>query len=444
MSQRQMLIGGVLLDDVLPAPSVFAEPTLSFVNRGDTASMSQVETAYTNIAGLSGTYFTSWFAAVTSAAQNNDQLLECKFRANGVGTVIWPAQARLSTGQNWMTTTGLNLGGINSTSTIETRVVQEDVSPVGSIKAAGHLAIDLNDMGVADQDYFNIFGFTGGVAGNNDVDATTTGNTFDVKSTEDYLVFWNAIHLPDSITYRNLRFHPRIDGEDIVHVRTNDTSPGASRTGRGFSIGMGDPGLSGAVGNNVFTGLSVMPLQKGVRTPSFQASIAEDEAGVQKDMSYQMFAIRKSMFEQASIAKVTTLQQNTSETHLDTDFQVAINSTDKVWIIVSSTYMSSHPNMEVSLHRENAGGGGDIDLIGPIELRGMEGATTGQLLNTDQSCFPLWLAYVDDNPGDVVYTLRLGRNVAGSDLNTINMRDDGKGGFDGYMLALELNLGTDT
>ena len=96
------------------------------------------------------------------------------------------------------------------------------------------------------------------------------------------------------------------------------------------------------------------------------------------------------------------------------------------------------------LHRENAGGGGDIDLIGPIELRGMEGATTGQLLNTDQSCFPLWLAYVDDNPGDVVYTLRLGRNVAGSDLNTINMRDDGKGGFDGYMLALELNLGTDT
>lgn len=444
MSQRQLLTGGVQLRDVLPAPTVFAEPpSLAFVNRGAMASMPQSETAYTNIVGLNDTYFTSWFAAVTSAVQNNDQLLECKFRVNSAVTGVWSNQARLATGQKWMTSMGLNLGGIVSTS-IETRLVQEDASPLGLIKSAGHLAIAESDLGVTDQDYFNIFGFSGAVAGNNDVDVTTTGNTFDVKSTEDYLVFWNAIHQPDGITYRNLRFHPRIDGEDIVHVRTNSTSGGATRTGRGFSIGMGDAWLSGSVGSNVFTGVSIMPLQKGVRTPSFQASIAEDEAAVQKTMAYSMFAIRKSMFEQAKITKITALQQNMSETHLDTDFQVAINSTKKVWVIVSSTYMSAHPNMEVSLHREAAGGGGGVDLIDPIELRGMAGITTGQLLNTDQSCIPLWLAYVDDNPGDVVYTLRLGRGAAGSQLNTINMRDDGTAGFDGYMLALELSFGTDT
>ncbi len=445
MSQRQMLIGGVQLHDVLPAPTLFAEPSsLAFVNRGAMASMPQSEIAYTNIVGLNDTYFTSWFAAVTSAVQNDDQLLECKFRANSGKSALWSNQARLATGQQWMTSMGLNLGGIVSTSTIETRLVQEDASPLGLIKSAGHLAIAESDLGVADQDYFSIFGFSGAVAGNNDVDVTTTGNTFDVKSTEDYLVFWSVIHLPNSITYRNLRFHPRIDGEDIVHVRTNSTSGGATRTGRGFSIGMGDAGLSGSVGSNVFTGVSIMPLQKGVRTPSFQASIAEDEADVQKTMSYSMFAIRKSMFEQAKITKVTALQQNTSETHRDTDFQVAINSSKKVWVIVSSSYMSAHPNMEVSLHRAAGGGGGDVDLIDPIELRGMAGITTGQLLNTDQSCYPLWIAYVDDNPGDVVYTLRLGRNVAGGDLNTINMRDDGTAGFDGYIMALELSFGTDT
>lgn len=443
MSQRQLLTGGVLLNDVLPAPSVFAEPSsLAFVNRGDEASMSQVETAYTNIVGLNDLFFYSWFAAVTSASQSGAQRLECKFRANSGATVTFENAARCPSGQFWMTTMGLNRGAF-STSSMETLVEQEDATPLGGIKASGILAIAFSEMGVENQDWFGIL-YPSGVAGNNDVDSTTTASAIDVQSTEDYLVFWNAIHSPDGITYRNLRFHPRIDGEDISHVRTNSTSGGATRTGRGYSIGMGDAGLSGAVGGNIFTGVSVMPLQKGLRTPSFQASIAEDEAGLQKDMNYSMFVMRKAMFEQSVIAKVTARQQNTSETHLDTDFQVAINSTGKVWIVVSSTYMSAHPNMEVSLHREAAGGGGDVDLIDPIELRGMAGADSGQLLNTDQSCVPLWLSYVDDNPGDVIYTLRLGRGTAGSEVNTINMQDDGTDGVDGYMMALELNLATDT
>jgi hypothetical protein len=443
MSQRQLLTGGVQIHDVLPAPSVFAEPSsLAFVNRDDVGAMSQVEAVYTDIVGLNGLYFYSWFAAVTSASQSGAQKLTCKFRANSGSPVTFSNNARCPSGQFWMTTMGLTRAAF-STSTMETLIEQEDATPIGSIQSSGILAMFLSEMGVTDQDNFGIF-FDPGVAGNNDVDSTTTGLTLDIKSTEDYLVFWNAVHSPDGITYRNLRFHPRIDGEDISHVRSNSTSGGATRTGRGYSIGMGDAGLTGDVGGNIFTGVSVVPLQKGVRTPSFQASIAEDEAALQKDMNYSMFVIRKAMFEQAKIAKVTTRQQNTSETHLDTDFQVAINSTGKVWIVVSSTYMSAHPNMEVSLHREDAGGGGDVDLIDPIELRGMAGADSGQLLNTDQSCVPLWLSYVDDNPGDVIYTLRLGRGTAGSEVNTINMRDDGLDGVDGYMMALELNLATDT
>ena len=443
MSQRQLLIGGVV-KTILPLPTLFAEPTVYFVNRDDTASLAQTEATYINLTGLPlATYFQSWFVATESAVQNNDQKLFAQWEETaGDGLASWPNSARLPSGQSWFTTAGVN--GLNTGTAWSTQLQSEDAAPLGGVLAAGHAAWLANDIGVVLQDWFSMNNFPLTNAGNDDTDNTATSTDIDIQGTEDYLIFWSAVVAPMGTDYRNVRFNPLLDGVDFTGVRTNSTSGGATRTGRGFSVGFGDAGISLGLGAQTYTGVTVAPLEAGLRTPSFKCSTAEDLGGTTTPMFFTMFAIRKAMFEQAEITKVTARQQNTSETHLDTDFEVSINSTKKVMILVSSTYMGSHPNMEVVLKREAAGGGGDVNLIQPIELRATTGATTGQLLNTDQSCYPLWLMYIDDNPGDVVYKLQLGRNVSGSDVNTINMRDDGTDGFNGYIMALELSFGTDT
>lgn len=447
MSQRQLLTGGVGKNNLLPLPTLFSEPTVSFVNRDDSASLAQAEATYVNLTGLTLTnYFQSWFVATESVAQNNDQKLFAQWETTPTsGSPFWPNSARLASGQLWFTTAGVNARHLPVGGGLSTQLQSEDETPLGGVRAAGHVAWPATEIGNQLQDWFAGENFPASSdAGNDDTDNTVSADDIVIKGTEDYLVFWTAISAPTGTTYRNVRFNPLIDGVDITGVRTDSTSGGAVRTGRGFSIGFGDAGISEGLGAQTYTGVAVVPIEAGTRTLSFNCSTAEDLGGTTTPMSFDMFIFRKAIFEQAEITKVTARQQNTSETHLDTDFEVAINSTKKVMVLVSSTYMGSHPNMEVVLKRENAGGGGDVNLIQPIELRATTGVTTGQLLNTDQSTYPLWLMYIDDNPGDVVYKLQLGRNVSGSDLNTINMRDDGTDGFNGYIMALELSFGTDT
>ena len=301
MSQRQLLTGGVNLRDVLPAPSVFAEPSsLSFVNRDDAASTSDTPATYTNITGLPAftTFFFSWFAATTSAVQNGAQEIDvhCENAPGPSGVVEFVHSGRLPSGQEWYTTPGVNF--INSAKTEHlTEISQEDAgAPLGGIRAAFHLAFPVNDIGVSMQDWFQA-GFGLGEAGNNDVDATITASDFDIKSTEEYLILWTITNsAQDSSVFRNIRWNPLIDDVDITNVRTDSTSGGATRTGRGFSVGKGDAGLTGNVGDFTFTGATIQPLQKGLRAPTFKSSIAEDLGGINKFMSPFMFIFRKSIF----------------------------------------------------------------------------------------------------------------------------------------------------
>ena len=439
MSQRQMLIGGVELHNVLPAPTVFAEPSvIYFSNRDDTASMTQTEATYDNIVGMTSgeLHFTMWFAGVFTAASTLQS-----FTAK---SSFFDGDARpASSSRTWRTTMGRVRGLVGVTS-VETLIQQEDASPLGQIRASGLLAFPRGDMGVNNQDYF----FTSSINNNtsfNDTNNLVTTFPIDIKSTEDYIVFWSMAHLGGADYERNFRFTPRIDDEDIVHVRTDSTSGGAARTGRGFSVQKGAVEGGTDVGSSGWSGVAVLPIEKGTRTPGFRAGIWENEAGAGENVANaNMVIIRKAMFEQAEITKVSSKIQNTSESLLDTTLEVAINSTKKVAVIVSSSYMSGQVGgPEVQLWRENAGGGGGVELVQPIELAG-ESNETDAAASTDRDLYPLWMFYVDDNPGDVVYKLRLGRATAGAATNTINVRDDGTDGFDGYIMALELSFGTDT
>lgn len=273
-----------------------------------------------------------------------------------------------------------------------------------------------------------------------------------IQSTEEYIILTGYRVLYDNNNNvaddQSMQWTVEIDGVDMTGVNSGNTTGGAGRPGRGF-------GFSWDSGGVTWQSMSAVAktLPKGTRTFTQVGRREGDTGSISDRLSSLSWIIRRNMFQNSDIKKVSTAVGpfDPDNDWQSTDFEVSITSSNKVLVIFSTSVMRMSSDKMPVFRIVNASDtkvfGGDATTDAFSCYSWNNSYSSADTPSTDADVTPFFLCAVFDNPGTETWKIQYTKRDNGlSNPQEVlwNCRDDGSDGFDGYMMALELVLATDT
>ncbi|MCI0558225.1 MAG: hypothetical protein MN733_06995, partial [Nitrososphaera sp.] len=311
-------------------------------------------------------------------------------------------------------------------------------------------------LGKRNSEWFSVGGSPSSIAFNDgagDSDQTASG-TFTVDhGNEDYLVFFRyRLNSISTTGVRALRVTCKIDGEDIVNVRTDTATLGATRTGRGFQYrDSADAGL------RVRTGpFRVMNLSAGTHTPEWTFNRHESADQGETVDGIAMLGIRTQMLSQFTYDEYDEAIAVTSDTPATAPWSVTITADGTTPIILgfcTSTHVGDDGVVDLTMFRDDtlitedaAGAGAAYAGFSQANYDNIADGSAGTG-DSDNGTYPLTIWWTDTpSAGSHTYTIKYARNSsasAGASGNSIlNCNDNGGSGFVGTLFAFEMKFAT--
>jgi hypothetical protein len=245
-------------------------------------------------------------------------------------------------------------------------------------------------------------------------------------------------------TARTLRYFIEVNGEDLFNVRTNNTTGGANKTGRGFQLHFGLQNF------NQFSACPfvIQNFPAGVLTSQTTANChqAIGSNGSQLDNS-AVTMMRTAAFSQFEYLEDTTAVIVNSDTFQDSAFTVTVDAdgTSSFLLGLSTTVHQYTGQVRFEITRNGTpitNNGTDYPTLGKWDTSAFTDGSNGTG-DTDNDTLPFTMFWADTPPvGSTTYTVRYRRNsgFTGSNNAMFNTRDDGSSGYRGTFFAAELKL----
>ena len=310
-------------------------------------------------------------------------------------------------------------------------------------------------LGKRDLDWF-VIGFSGGRVDyddTGDTDATSAMNAGlsidSSRANDDWLVMWRHRFEKNggfpTGTERTLRGYFQLDGQDLFNIRTNNTTAGANKTGRGFQVHYGLQNFNGTMA----TPFVVQNLSVGEHTGTAVANMHEtiSSNGSQLD-NLALLVLRTAAFKQFESIENTSAVTVTSDTWTDSNFTVTVEAdgVSTFWIGFSTTVHQFEGQVRFRIVRNTSTilttEGTDYPTWGKFATGSFTDGSDG-VGDTDNDTLPFTMFWTDTPPaGTVSYKIQYRRNngFTGANSAMFNTRDDGSDGFRGTLFAAELSL----
>ena len=248
---------------------------------------------------------------------------------------------------------------------------------------------------------------------------------------------------------RVLRWSNELNGEEFTNVRTDTTTGGSTKSGRGYQIHMPL--------NNFWHLYSwqfrVMPLPTGRDlTGSYTTNIWDHttNTGTQSEFDGTGFRIYRPLaFNQFESSESRVAVLSDSDTWADSDFEVTVeaNGTTPFWLGLSTSLHQFEGQTRFRITRDGTPitpEGTDYPTWGQTNQVSFIGGTNG-VGDTDNETLPFTLLWVDTpSAGPTTYKVQYRRNngFTGAHNAIWNSRDDGSDGYIGTFFAAELSFPT--
>jgi hypothetical protein len=249
---------------------------------------------------------------------------------------------------------------------------------------------------------------------------------------------------------RVLRWFYEFEGEDFTNVRTNTTTGGSTKNGRGYSWSVSEGNFT----HGRFSQMRVMtlptnrPLTGGFTGNIWDAS--RNTVGVASEIDTQTLTlIRTEALNKFEWMEDRNAVVVSSDTWTASNFEVTIdcNGTDPIWLGFSTSVHQFAGQTRFRLTRDGTpimSDGADWMSYGQMDQLTFIGGSNG-VGDTDNDTLPLGLWWVDNpSAGLRTYRVEYRRNngFTGANNAIFNSRDDGSSGFIGTLFAAEMSFPT--
>lgn len=282
-----------------------------------------------------------------------------------------------------------------------------------------------------------------------DTDNTST-STFTVAHTGYHLMFYNSrvrdANAGGSLA-RHVRFHWTVDGVDPFNIRTN-AKTGATKTGRGFDIGMRNTAAAGNGPNFAQFGLSY--LTAGAHTVVVTGNRHESGDNAEAIQANVIMAVNVNVFSKFMSTTLSTAQTiSNSTTYADTSMQPLTIQTDGTAPILLLFSTTVHQSAAVNIAAFRITRNGTVITPNGSDIGGNIYPTAksfknpynvnGNIISTDNSTVPFSMMWVD-NPGAGTWTYQVQARGSSGVTAFWNTNDAGQSGYVGFFGLAELKL----
>ncbi len=308
--------------------------------------------------------------------------------------------------------------------------------------------------------------FSEGFPGSKVVYSTTesdTDETVDMNDTlvipasrrnEKWLVIWQfGIEKRGSFPTadaRALRADITFDGETFVNVRSNNTTGGSTKTGRGFQWSLPEHNFW----HGFFHQYRVLELKPGVRSAQAIANVHDHTTNTGTPSELDNLALRPiriNSFNQFKYQEIKTGFTSSSDTWANSGFELTIEAdgTTPILLGLSTSVHQFEGQTRFRFTKDGSAFGApddgtDFYSFGQSDQDTFIGGTNGSG-DTDNDTLPVSLLWVDTpTAGEHTYRVQYRRNSGFTGANNAmwNTRDDGSDGFIGTFFLAELSFPT--